>query len=92
MSEDNDLDDPPITKTCMLKKRLTEKFGDLIDFHMLGNRLVVHSTAMNPISYSAATIQGNGLRESDLTKAFSRLIRRKLSQRNTIKWPLDADE
>ena len=92
MSEDNDLDDPPITKTFTLKTRLIAEFGDSIDYHIFGNRLVVHSSAVNPISYSAATIQGNGLRETDLTKAFSRLIRRKLSKRNAIKWPLEADE
>ena len=92
MSEDNDIDDPPITKTFTLKKRLIERFGYSIDFHKFGNRLVVHSTAVNPISYSAATIQGNGLRETDLTKAFSRLIRRKLSQMNATKWSLEAEE
>jgi len=37
-------------------------------------------------------MQGHRLREEDLTKAFSRLVRRKISQRQSIKWPLDADE
>ena len=53
---------------------------------------MVHSSAVDPISYSAAIIQGNGSRETDLTEAFSRLIRRKLSKRNAIKWPLEANE
>jgi len=37
-------------------------------------------------------MQGDGLREEDLTKAFSRLVQCKISQRQSIKWPLDADE
>ena len=92
ISEENDLEEPPITVTCMLKRCLIKKFGGSIDFHIFGNRLVVHSSAVNPILYSVATIQGSGLRESDLTKAFSKLIRRKLSQRNAMKWPMKAEE
>ena len=75
ISNDNDLDEPPITKTATLKLRLSDKFGDSIDYHKIGNRLVVHSSTVNPLSYSAATIEGHGLRESDQTKAFARLIR-----------------
>ena len=53
---------------------------------------MVHSSAVNPISYSAATIQGSRMWESDLTKAFTRLVRRKLSQRDAMKWPLEVAE
>ena len=52
----------------------------------------MHSSAVNPISYSVATIQGSGLRESDLIKSFSKLIHRKLSQRNAVIWPMKAEE
>ena len=92
ISSDNDLDDPPITKTATLKLRLSEKFGNSIDFHKIGKRLVVHSSTVNPLSYSAATIEGHGLRESDLTKAFARLICRKVSQRQAVKWSIEAHE
>ena len=36
ISEDYDLEDPPISKTCMLKKHLIEKFGEAFDFICLG--------------------------------------------------------
>ena len=63
MSEDNELYNPPITKTFTLKTRLIAEFGDSIDYHIFGNSLdVVHSSAVNPISHSAGTIRGNGLR------------------------------
>ena len=56
MSEDNDLDDLPVTKAFTPKTRLIAEFG--FDYHIFVNRLVVHSSAANLISYSAATIQG----------------------------------
>ena len=90
IGSDDNLNDPPITKTTTLKLRLSVKFGNSIDFHKNRKRLVVHSSTVNPLSYSAATIEGHGLLESDLTKAFARLIRRKVSQRQAIKWPMEA--
>ena len=48
MSEDSNLEDQPITITCMLKKCLIKKFGGSINFHIFGNRLVVHSSAVYP--------------------------------------------
>ena len=57
MSKDNDLDDLPVTKEFTPKTGLIAEFGS-IDYHIFGNRLVVHSSAANLISYSAATIQG----------------------------------
>ena len=87
---DNDLDDPPIPKTTTLKSILSVKFGNSIDFHKIGKRLMVHSSTVNPLSYSAATIEGHGLWESDLTKAFARLIHRKVSQRKAVKWLMEA--
>lgn len=59
---------------------------------MLGGQLLVHPSVVNPMMYSVATLHGHGLREDDLAKAFSRLISRKLSQREPVKWPLEADE
>ena len=59
---------------------------------MFGKQNVAHSSTVNPLTYSLATLRGIGLREVDLTKAFSRLIHRKLSQRTSIKWPIEAEE
>ena len=92
ISSDNDLDYPPITKTATLKNKLSEKFGNSIDFHLIGKRLVVHSSSVSPLSYSAATIEGHGLRDSDLTKAFAWLFHRKVSQRQAVKWPMEPHE
>ena len=39
------------------------------------------------------TLEGSGLRDSDLTKAFARMVIRKLvSQSKTMKWPISAEE
>ena len=39
------------------------------------------------------TLEGSGLRDSDLTKAFARMVNRKLvSQSKTMKWPISAEE
>jgi hypothetical protein len=64
MSEDEDLNDPPVTNTRTIKR-------NWIPFHVVGKRLVVHPSVVKPLTYTAATIQGNGMREDDLTKAFS---------------------
>jgi len=92
MSEDHELAEPPISKTFTLRKRLTEWYDDAVTFGKIGNRIVVHSSDVSSLAYSVATMQGHGLREEDLTKVFSRLVRRKISRRQSIKWPLDADE
>ena len=92
MSEDHDLINPPISKTFNLKQKLIEKFGESIDFHVVERRLIVHPSGVNPVLYSAATLKGYGLQENDLTKAFSRLIRRKISQREPIAFPPEAQD
>jgi len=53
---------------------------------------VVHPSGVKPLIYSEAALQGHGLREEDLTKVISRLIQHKLSQREPVKWPLEADD
>ena len=67
MSEDNDLDDLPVTKVFTLKTRLIAEFGS-IDYHIFGNRLVVHSSAVNHINILLLQFRAG---ETDLTKAFS---------------------
>ena len=59
---------------------------------MVERRLIVHPSGVNPVLYSAATLKGYGLQEDDLTKAFSRLIRRKISQREPIAFPPEAQD
>ena len=91
-SEDYELTEPPLTRTCMLKNILFQKYGDDIRFGKIGNKIVVHASDVSALDYSMATMQGRGLREGDLTKAFSRLIRRKISERQSLNWPLEANE
>ena len=92
LCEDIDVPESPISTTSTLKKKLITKFEDSIGFYRVRNKLVVHSSEVNPASYSEATIRDGGLREIELTKAFSRMMRQKISKRHSIKWPLSAEE
>ena len=58
----------------MLQLRL----GDDICISSFGNRDTVHSINVESLLYSHATIKGHGLREDDIVRAFSNLVRRKL--------------
>ena len=58
----------------------------------LGNKDVVHPKNVNPLSYSQATLKGHGLREDDICKAFSNLVRRKLADKAELKWPPTPEE
>jgi hypothetical protein len=81
LSQDQDQDEPPVMKN----------YGYAIDFYVVGKRLIVHPSGQSTLVYTVATLQGHGLREDDLPRAFARLIRRKISSRETVvKWPLEA--
>jgi len=92
MSEEHELAEPPILKMFTRRKRLTEWYGDAVTFGKIGNRIVVHSSDVSSLAYLVATMQGHGLREEDLTEVFSRFVRCKIFQRQSIKWLLDAYE
>jgi hypothetical protein len=67
----------PLSRNCNWLKSTVMK----CNVDKIGNRLVVHSRDASPLAYSMATLQGHGLREADLTKAFSRYVGRFLKDR-----------
>ena len=78
ISQDFGLDTPPIRFTSHLKLHLKDCFQELISFSTVAGKLVVSSSELGPVTYVNAALKGHGLREDDLTRAFARLVRRKL--------------
>ena len=94
LSAEQDLETSVILHTSSLKIHLLKEFPDEMAFFPSGKYLLVHPTDINPCSYSVATLHGYGLRDADLAKAFGRIIRRKLQERETSDnaWPLTPEE
>ena len=57
-----------------LKEKLLDAFGKKIQFIKIGNINVLHSSVLNPLKYTKATLKRHELREDDLAKAFADLI------------------
>ena len=80
MSEEEGFETPIIDKSWTLKMRIIERFPEDISFYPSGRNCLVHSSQMNPCEYSIATIKGRGLRDEDIIRAFSAMVRRKVAQ------------
>ena len=52
----------------------------------------MHASGVNPVLYSAATLKGYGLQEDNLTKVFQDWIRHKISQKEPIAFPPEAQD
>ena len=68
-----------------LKEKLLDHFGEKIQFTKIGNKNVLHSTDVNPQTYTKATLKRHGLKEEDIAKTFVNLIRRKLKKKASEK-------
>ena len=89
MSSDAELDEPFVKYRYELKDLLSKSFGNQIAYYKgVTSKVVVHSVIVNPCQYAAATMKGAGLRDDDLTKAFARLVRRKLKASELQSWPM----
>ena len=77
-----------------LKDLLSKSFGNHIAYYKEGvtSKVIVHSVIVNPCQYAVATMKGAGLRDDDLTKAFARLVRRKLKASELQSWPISPEE
>jgi len=70
------------TFTSQIKDVISSKFKEKVGFkrasgiHGAGN--ILHSTDVSPLDYSLATIRGAVLRDDEITKAFARMIHRKI--------------
>eukprot|EP00794_Sanderia_malayensis_P016352 gene16352-17996_t len=92
ISQDFGLETPPIRFTSHLKRHLKDAFQDLISFSTVAGKLVVSFSELGPITYVNAALKGHGLREDDLTRAFARLVRRKLESKQPFNWPPTPDK
>ena len=81
LSEEYDFETPVIEHTSSLKRYLVQEYSNGIAFVLSGKSLLVHPIDINPCTYSTATLHSCGLRETDLTKAFGRMLSRKLQER-----------
>ena len=77
-----------------MKREIIKNFEEEINFYPCGRHLLVHPSDINPCTYSIATLKGYGLREKDLERAFGRMIKRKLKERESTNtsWPLTKEE
>ena len=92
LSTENGLPEPCIKYTYDLKSKLQERFEEKISFYKTGKHLLVHPTSVNACMCATATLKGGGLRDDDLTKAFAKMIRRKMSKETCDDWPMTANE
>ena len=75
------------TFTSQIKDLISSKFKEKVEFkrasgiHGAGN--ILHSTDVNPLDYSLATIRGAGLRDDNITKAFARMVHRKITRKKS---------
>ena len=92
--DEHDLETPVIEHTSSLKRYLVQEYSNNIAFFPSGKYLLVYPIGINSFTYSIATLHGFGVRDTDLTKAFGRMLRRKLQERQKgdITWPLTPDE
>jgi len=93
MSSDAELDEPFVKYGYELKD-LSKSFGNQIAYYKEGvtSKVIVHSVIVNPCQYAVATMKGAGLRDDDLTKAFARLVHRKLKVSELQSWPISPEE
>ena len=71
---------PALRHSYRVKEILIKHFGEKIRFSNVGKYVAVHSSAVNPLTYTAATLKGHGLREENVIKCFANLVRRKLGK------------
>ena len=56
-----------------------------------GNPIIVHSVGVNPVEYAMASIIESGLRDTEITLAFAKIINHKLkSQELSKNFPLSS--
>ena len=68
---------------------IIKKHEDNISFFPKGKYLLVHASEMNPCEYTLATLHGCGLRDQDLTRAFGKMMRRKVASfDDDMQWPV----
>ena len=62
LGEEQCLNEPPISHTSNLKRKLQEIFPEDLSFFPKGKYMLVHSADMNPCEYAIGTLHGLGVR------------------------------
>ena len=77
ISKEFGLDEAPVClrHTYRVKESLMQHFETQISFSSITKYVVVHSSEVNVVTYSFATLKGRGLQEDDIVKSFANLIR-----------------
>ena len=78
MSEEHDLKTPVNEHASSLKRCLVQEYSKGFPSKRY---LLAHPIDINPFTYSIATLHDRSLRDTNLTKAFGRMLRRKLQER-----------
>ena len=81
MSKEHDLKTPVNEHASSLKRCLVQEYSKDITFFPSKKYLVAHPIDINPFTCSITTLHDCGLRDTNLTKAFGRMLRRKLQER-----------
>lgn len=92
MSEEEGLEESCIKHTTTMKSLLQTRFQDKLSFHKVGRNVMVYASDVNPCIYVAATLIGSGLRDRDLTRAFAKMLRKKVTRNREQLWPISPDE
>ena len=94
MSSNAELYEPFVKYGYELKDLLSKSFGNQVAYYKEGvtSKVIVHSVIVNSCQYAVATMKGAGLRDDDLTKAFARLVRRKLKASELQSWLISPEE
>ena len=92
MSEEHGLPVPVITNTRTLKREILEEFPEEMSFFPKGKYLIVNASDINPCKYAVNILHGCGLRDGDIVRSFSRLIKKKITNRGEISYPITPEE
>ena len=66
-----------VSHTSTLKQKLAKDVPEELSFYPVGCYVVVHSSDMTPCDYTVSTLKGYGLRNNNLIRAFSRMMKGK---------------
>ena len=74
--KEHGLEEPPaeFRHSNRLKEKRLDDFDEKIQFTKIGNKNVLHSSDVSPLTYSEATLKGHGVREDNTANAFANLI------------------
>ena len=75
---------PPERFISVLKAQLEDVLVDPILFSKVGKSQVLYLSFLRPVFYVERAMNGRGMKEDDLTKAFARLVQGKLQGRDHL--------